>query len=88
MMPSPSLVMLIQCKIREVRSVGIPSINLLLVEAVLMVILSISLVVMARSESHSVEAAHCPDWLWRTECVVSQCHCRLQEESANTLTAS
>lgn len=48
MMPSPSLLMLIQCKISEVRSVGIPSINLLLVEAVLMVMLSISLVVMAR----------------------------------------
>lgn len=86
MMPSPSLVMLIQCKIRSKIS-GNP-VNLLLAEAVLMVILSISLVVMARSESHSVEAAHCPDWLWRTECVVSQCHCRLQEESANTLTAS
>lgn len=61
MMPSPSLVMLIQCKISEVRSVGIPSINSLLAEALLMVILSISLVVMARSVSHSVEAAHCPD---------------------------
>lgn len=87
MMPLPCCANVIAEHERRSNSVGMLSVTALLVEVVLMAMLSISLVVTAISVSHSAEAARRPDWLWVTECAVSQCRYRLQRILANTLTA-
>lgn len=86
-MPPPCCGNVIAVQVKRSNSVGMLSVTALLVEVVLMARLSISLVVTASSVSHFAEAARHPDWLWVTECVVSQWCYRLQRILANTPTA-